>query len=1003
MIKNCSLLEQSQKPLQIPEIDQTKIAVKSYGTVCSYAAKTNQGLIRNYNEDRVAIILNIKKPNNKPVDLQWPKCSFFAVYDGHGGEACADYLKDNLHQFVIKDQNFPYDPKMAIIQGFEQAEIQFLKNVENNIQKYGIFEKSGSCAVVALIVGEQCFIANVGDSRAILSTDQGKFISALTQDHKPMNKLENIRIHLHGGKVYQTQLQTIIQENINNSENDVQTILGPYRVLPGRLSVTRTFGDIEAKIQKYGGNQNVIISTPEIKEFKIQQNHDFVVLACDGIFDKSSSKEIGQIVWETFQNYKINKQLHDFCGKCVENIMKLSLTRRSLDNVTNIYTNSDIVEISTFGEPSEEAQKHEHESEVNEILNKYNINVDEIQKDQNNILAEIYEVGTQELINAKQTCSNGYNNQNSDVNEAQIVQQLVGEKQVEEEEEIVYQIDENGYLMDDNGNYILDADGQLIKLDEEQIEYAKQNAMIDITISRQEDISRFICLRAQLNKNYEQSYMELAKQYNISPQELTLISKIGSLDLTTAKYFTNENVYLREKQNVERQYRIFQKPEWGNLKKKANEIQQKHPQILKNLAKVEGLKEAYQDLNHFYDIIFELSYQALQNLKNLKSSNLLSQIQEDQYTKINQEIEKYSLELQQKYQLENLQVSQIIQSLQSLFQKYKEDPALFMFRIQTQLINRGLIEDLSKQVEQTQTPEVQIQNLDALDNQFIKEIESSQGSEQQFLQNISQEQTENILQKILAANLQLNIKDEESLQEANEIVNNGKYNRVGALSSNEVETFQFNPKDKLIDEFNEQANKEIGNNDWVNGRKLIFEAQIQNRPELRYYILAMLCGVSFAYFLYSGDAKYKTLVLTPLVGVSSLILFKRNYASNSVAKLKELYLHKDGKLIDAVIQKNQEIQTKTNIPINQVKLYRGDHLVKLDMEELNKNQSLKKIVEKNTNGSFKIHSSKLRESIGRDGQWLQLGESEVIVPFNNFGHRLLLKEVFKGQEVAQLP
>lgn len=58
------------------------------------------------------------------------------------------------------------------------------------------------------------------------------------------------------------------------------------RVLPGRLSVSRTFGDAEAKFQKTGGNPNVVIALPEIKQFKITSEHDFVVLGCDGIFDK---------------------------------------------------------------------------------------------------------------------------------------------------------------------------------------------------------------------------------------------------------------------------------------------------------------------------------------------------------------------------------------------------------------------------------------------------------------------------------------------------------------------------------------------------------------------------------------------------------------------------------------------------------------------------------------------------------------------------------------------
>ena len=50
-------------------------------------------------------------------------------------------------------------------------------------------------------------------------------------------------------------------------------------MLPGRLSVCRTFGDLEAKIEKRGGNPNVVIATAEIKSFRITDEHDFIVLA----------------------------------------------------------------------------------------------------------------------------------------------------------------------------------------------------------------------------------------------------------------------------------------------------------------------------------------------------------------------------------------------------------------------------------------------------------------------------------------------------------------------------------------------------------------------------------------------------------------------------------------------------------------------------------------------------------------------------------------------------
>ena len=56
--------------------------------------------------------------------------------------------------------------------------------------------------------------------------------------------------------------------------------MGPFRVIPGRLSVSRTFGDIEAKKAKYGGNPKVIVAEPEIKAFKIISSYDFILLAC---------------------------------------------------------------------------------------------------------------------------------------------------------------------------------------------------------------------------------------------------------------------------------------------------------------------------------------------------------------------------------------------------------------------------------------------------------------------------------------------------------------------------------------------------------------------------------------------------------------------------------------------------------------------------------------------------------------------------------------------------
>jgi hypothetical protein len=65
-----------------------------------------------------------------------------------------------------------------------------------------------------------------------------------------------------------------------NTNNSIETIVGPLRVLPGRLSVARAFGDIHAKLPKYNGNPNVVIAIPEITHFKIENHHDFIAIGC---------------------------------------------------------------------------------------------------------------------------------------------------------------------------------------------------------------------------------------------------------------------------------------------------------------------------------------------------------------------------------------------------------------------------------------------------------------------------------------------------------------------------------------------------------------------------------------------------------------------------------------------------------------------------------------------------------------------------------------------------
>ena len=90
--------------------------------------------------------------------------------------------------------------------GFKKSEMYFLDTVEKfSAGRHNMLDRSGSCAIVTLFVDDLCFTANVGDSRAILSCEGGKYSLSLSYDHKPNEKSESTRIIQAGGKIYQTQ------------------------------------------------------------------------------------------------------------------------------------------------------------------------------------------------------------------------------------------------------------------------------------------------------------------------------------------------------------------------------------------------------------------------------------------------------------------------------------------------------------------------------------------------------------------------------------------------------------------------------------------------------------------------------------------------------------------------------------------------------------------------------------------------------------------------------
>ena len=327
--------------------EKASFSNKSIGSLKSYGYNTFHGLFKEINEDKIIVINQIKKPASSKMKT-WPKISYFGIFDGHGGEGCSEFLKNNLLNYLIDNKNFPFDIKTGLTESFEKAEEEFFKlKCSGDIEHC---DKSGSCALVSILFDNKIYIANLGDSRAIMSMNSGTKVKQLTNDHKPNNPKEFERVIKNGSKIYiddnddphrdPSKLNFIkdkaeLERAKSNNKSNEEMI---FRVYPSDLAVTKSIGDIKAKKKEFGGKQGSIINKPDIFIHDINSTDDFIVMGCDGIFDDLSNQEVSDAAWFVFKNLSKEKNydIHELSQDACDIIMKFALEKQTSDNLSCI-------------------------------------------------------------------------------------------------------------------------------------------------------------------------------------------------------------------------------------------------------------------------------------------------------------------------------------------------------------------------------------------------------------------------------------------------------------------------------------------------------------------------------------------------------------------------------------------------------------------------------------------------------------------------------------------
>lgn len=222
-------------------------------------------------EDAVEVIANFD--DSPPTEL-------YAVYDGHSGTAAVEFVKRSLPSVIRSHEHFRETESgfhAALQASFATADVLLLEHLRQNAPQAPVADQHGSyilssgcVGTVVLVRGAALHVANLGDCRALLCEDG--VMRDLTKDHRAGED---------GDAAERERLRAMGVEVSNDG------------YLHGRISVSRAFGDWAwAAGEKCRG----LICQPDVCEFPLTADAEFLAMGSDGIFEKMTTKEAGQIV-----------------------------------------------------------------------------------------------------------------------------------------------------------------------------------------------------------------------------------------------------------------------------------------------------------------------------------------------------------------------------------------------------------------------------------------------------------------------------------------------------------------------------------------------------------------------------------------------------------------------------------------------------------------------------------------------------------------------------------
>nr|XP_048331853.1 probable protein phosphatase 2C 60 isoform X3 [Ziziphus jujuba var. spinosa] len=237
--------------------------------------------------------------------------SFFGVYDGHGGKAVAKFCAKYLHQQLLKHEAY-----LAGDIG-TSAQKSFLRMDEMMRGQRGWRELAilgdkidkVSGVIEGLIWSPKAGDVNNGEDKDHFNDWPSEEAYNLSKDHKPDLENEKDRILKAGG---------FIQVGRVN----------------GTLNLARAIGDVEFKQNKHlPVEKQIVTANPDITSVELCDDDEFLILACDGIWDCMSSQQLVDFVGEQI---KRESKLSTVCERVFDRCVAPTAGGEGCDNMTMI-------------------------------------------------------------------------------------------------------------------------------------------------------------------------------------------------------------------------------------------------------------------------------------------------------------------------------------------------------------------------------------------------------------------------------------------------------------------------------------------------------------------------------------------------------------------------------------------------------------------------------------------------------------------------------------------